>query len=231
MTYLQLCQEVARATGVVDGLLPTSVVGQTGRLADIVVLVAEAWLEIQNKHVGWLWLQKEFPEAATPLTTAGTARYTSGSWNISDLANWITLPGNMTLYAESTGVADEGPIGFVEWDLYRRYYGRGVQDQGRPVHFSISPQNEFCLGPIPDGIYHLRGEYRAAPQVLAANGDVPGCPARHHRVIALLATDKFARQDEAARTLVADVFMQYLTALGDLEMDQLPKPRIGGALA
>lgn len=194
-TFLQLCQQVARDSGTVSGTQPTTVTGQSGRLGKIVAYTARAWTDIQNRHGAWLFLRKEFP--ATALTSAGTARYTGASWNITDLAEWITEPHAVTIYKQSIGASDEGEIRYIAWQDWRRLYDRGAQTNNRPCHWSVSPANEFCLGPIPDDTYVLNGEYRRTPQVLSANTDEPLCPSRFHDVIVFRALMLLAAHDEA----------------------------------
>jgi hypothetical protein len=228
-TFLQLCQQVARDSGTVSGTQPGSVSGQVGRLAKIVAYTAEAWTLIQNLHAAWRFLRAEFP--ATAVTAAGTARYTAASWNITDLAEWITDDHSATLYLQSAGVGDEGEIRCIAWQDWRRLYDRGSQTNGRPSHWSISPAGEFCLGPIPDDVYVVGGEYRKVPQTLSANADEPLCPARFHDVIKYRALMLLAEYDEAP-TAMATAASKYMPLLGNLERDQLPRIAIGaGPLA
>ena len=227
-TFLDLCQAVARDSGTVSGAQPVSVTGQSGRLAKIVQFTAEAWTDIQNSRNAWLWMRKEF-EA---VTIAGTAEYTAASWNIVDLAAWIIEDGSVTLYDQAIGPADEHEITPISWDRYRVIYGRGAQVQQRPVACTVKPSNgALVLGPAPDGVYVVRGEYRAAPQLLAANTDVPAMPVRFHDAIKFRALQLLAEHDEAP-TAIATAAANYRRMLGELERDQLPQITInGGPLA
>lgn len=221
-TFLELAQMVARESGTVSGTLPSSVANQSGRLGKIVFWTAEAWRQIQNRRNAWLWMRGEFSGA----TTAGAARYTNASWNLTRWAKWITEPDTVTLYKQSEGVADETPLLFMPWQLYRRTYGRGAQEQNRPRHYAISPAGEFCLGPKPDDTYVVRGEYRKSPQELTANGDIPEMPARFHDVIAWYALLLLAEHDEA-ELHIAVAMRRFRELMSDLERDQLPEIRIG----
>lgn len=223
-TFLQLCQSVARDSGTVSGTQPTSVTGQTGRLAKIVQFTAEAWTSIQNRRNAWNWMRAEF----SGVTIANTAEYTAAAWDITDLAEWITDDGSITLHDQAAGVADEGEIEVIGWDRYRRLYGRGSQTAARPIACAVKPGNgAFLLGPAPDGLYVVRGEYRTAPQVLAANGDTPNLPLRFHDIIKWRALQLLAEFDEAP-TAMATAGMNFARLLGDLERDQLPMISIGG---
>ena len=61
MTFLELCQMTAQQSGTIQGVLPTTVVGQADRLKQIVDFVAEAYLDIQNAHRMWRWMQSDSP--------------------------------------------------------------------------------------------------------------------------------------------------------------------------
>lgn len=224
-TFLQLCQGVARESGTISGTLPTSVVSQSGRLLSIVKWTAEAWLRIQNMHASWLWMRKEFP--ATALTSSGTARYTGASWNITDLAEWIIEPRNVSIYLNATGVSDETELTFISWDQWRITYGRGTQTNNRPINYTISPAGEFCLGPIPDAIYRLNGEYRKTPQILSANADIPECPTRFHDAIMWLAVSQLAEFDEATPVAIVSAAQKFNEFLFAMRRDQLPQVEIG----
>lgn len=220
-TFLELCQDAARESGTVTGTLPSTVESQTGRLAKIVSWTAEAWLQIQNSRNAWFFHRKEFP--ATAKTSANTKRYLPASWNIDDFAAWLHEEDSITIYLESEGVADEDSIRQISWQDYRYRYERGAQTANRPLHYAISPANEFCIGPAPDGVYVLRGEYRRTAQILAANADVPLCDPRFHKVIPWKAVLLLIAHDEAPPDRLATANFEYMNYMQALERDQLPR--------
>lgn len=226
-TFLQLCQSVARDSGTVSGVQPTSVTGQTGRLAKIVLFTATAWTDIQNSRSAWAWMRAEFEGGAA----GGVGEYTAAAWSLDDWAEWVVSPGSITLYDPAVGVADEGEIDIIGWDAYRRRYGRGAQTIGRPIACAVKPNGALLLGPIPGAAYTVRGEYRTAPQLLTANTDTPNLPKRFHDIIKWRALLLLAEFDEAP-TAMATAATNYRRMLGDLERDQLPTITVvGGALA
>jgi len=216
MTFLELCQMVSRESGTASGSLPSSVVGQTGRLLKIVSWTASAWTQIQNHRNAWLWMRGEF----SGTTTAPTAKYMPASWGLTRHAAWITDDDSATIYLQSAGVADEGPLIHILWKDYRQRFGRGTQVAGKPTHYAISPAGEFCLGPIPDDVYVVNGEYRKSPQSLTANSDVPEMPARFHELVAWYGLLLLAEHDEG-QIHIAMALRRYRDLIGELERDQL----------
>jgi hypothetical protein len=226
-TFVQLCQDVARESGTVSGVVPQTVTGQTGRLAKFVYWTREAWVRIQNLHTGWHFLRKTFSAD----TIVGQGVYTPASWSINDHAGWIVdnyengyFP--TTIYEKAVGVSDEGPILHIDWEMWRTRYGRGSQTNNRPTEYAVSPAQELVFGAIPDKIYTVRGEYIRSPQVLAANGDTPIMPARFHQIVVWRALLLLQENDEAELRIAA-ARVNYDELLYDLLRDQLPRVRIG----
>lgn len=226
-TYLELCQKAARESGAIPSG-PTTVTGQTGRLQKVVGWVADAWIEIQNKHNAWQWLRAEFSGSIT----ASTARYTGVSFSLTRFSRWIVGLDRdaLTLYDTALGVADEGALSYIEWEDWRRRYGRGAQTENRPTDYAISPASELCFGPVPNGAYTVRGEYMKSPQTLSADGDTPECPAEFHDVIVWLACRRLQDHDEGM--MMSALAMRNADEyLASLERNKLPRIRLAGPLA
>ena len=228
-TFLQIAQKVALESGTISGIKIndsvlsgplTTCQNQSGRLAKVVSWTIDAWNEIQNRHASWLWMRVPFP--TTTITVANTARYLPSAWGITDFAEWIVDDHVCSLYDQSLGVADEGEITFMAWIDYWRGYMRGLQTPNRPGFYTISPQMEFCVGPIPDKSYVIRSEYRTTPQILVNDTDVPNCPARFHDAIVWLAVLRLCQHDEAGPVPLAAAQMKYADQISALERDQLP---------
>lgn len=217
MTFLELCQFVARESGVVSGTNPTTVTGQSGSLADIVVWVNEAWRQIQNRHHNWRWMRGEFEGSLT----AGTARYTGASFSLSRWARWIEEADTLTLYLTATGVSDEGGLTWLDWHKYRRMFERGTQTADRPVFASVSPAGELCFGSKPDATYTVRGEYQKKAQVLSVDADEPELPSQFHEMIAWYAVMLLHGYDEAAQSELRAV-REFTRDMNALRAAQLP---------
>lgn len=221
MNFLELAKMAARESGTVSGDLPVSVSGQTGRLDKIVRWTAEAWNRIQVHRTDWLWMRDDFEG----VTANGIVAYTGASWNAPRLVKWHT--GYDAISAYPAGHPnEEGFLIPVPWEYFRRQWGRAEPQFGRPREYSISPRNELCLGPVPDGEYVIRGEYQKGPQILAANTDVPELPLRFHSVIGWYALILLAEHDEAGLH-IATAQRNFRELMGDLQRDQLPQLFIG----
>lgn len=223
-TYLQLAQGVARESGTAAGTI-ASVTGQTGRLLKIVNWTAQALERIENLETGWRWMRTAFP--STCVTIAGTIRYTAAGWSITNLGEWLVEDRLVTIYNSSTGVSDEGEVPYLDWSEFDRQYLRGSQTNNRPGNWSISPQNEFCLGPPPDAVYRVNSWYRRTAEALTANDDVPDMPARFHDMIMWLGVIMLNEFDGGVSPLdLARAQMKYDEYLFALRRDQLPRVTI-----
>ncbi len=227
-TFLELCQDVARESGTISGTNPAAVTGQTGRLLKVVEWTAQAWVDIQNLHADWRWLQKTFSGD----TTSGAAQYTSASWSISRLRDWArddfeTGYQPHTIYLTATGVSDEAALREISWHQWRTRYGRGAQTNNKPSEYAISPAGEFSLGPIPDDAYTVQGEYRQAATTLSEGGDSPNMPLEFHDIIVWRALMLLADFDEAVGQKVT-AEGKYMTMMEALRRDQLPIVSLGG---
>ena len=227
-TFLTLCQKVAGDAGTLSTGKPAAVTGQTGYEGKIVRWVQEAWRQVQNAHSSWLWMQGEFYGN----TAASTQRYAYGSFNdfatsstITRFAEWIVdrenVDSGISLYDPAVGVADEGALRWIDWELFYRTHLRGTVNTGKPSAFTITPDNKLAFAYVPDGIYTVRGRYRKDVQELAADSDVPECPVRFHDVIADVALMMLQEHDEAPT--ISLTRMRRSENFCNLERDQLPR--------
>lgn len=222
MNFLALCKAVARDSGTVAGIPNfTTVASASGRIEQVIGWTADAWIDIQNERNDWLWMRQTFEKALI----ADTPAYTPASWSMTRVSRWLEDRINyrtMTLYDPAIGREDEGTLAFISYDCWRETYDRGVHDNQRPSHWSISPTNEFLVGPTPDKVYNVRGEYRLKPQVLALDDDIPEMPEEYHRLIVVEAIRLMARSDEAMSAL-ATYGTQYDRLRNALVREQTPQ--------
>lgn len=226
-TFLQLSQDVAVKSGTISQGQLTSVVGQVGRLGKVVDWTAEAWVDIQNLHDAWRWMQKTYEGTLT----SSTSTYTPASFSITDLRDWkrdnlVSGYQPHTIYLTATGVSDERTLREMSWDDWRTFYDRGSQTNNYPTRYAITPAGSIAFGPIPNDTYTVRGEYRQAAVRMTANADIPALPDAFHQIIVHHALMLLHEHDEGAFSLGASArnYAKYLT---DLEKSQLPIIAIG----
>jgi len=227
-TFLELTQDLGRESGTISGVNPQAVTNQTGRLLKIVEWTVQAFVQIQNLHADWRWLKKTFSD----VTSSGAGQYTATSWSLSPFRDWARddlVSGYQphTIYLTATGVSDEGALREISWHDWRTRYDRGTQTNNKPSEYAISPAGEFSLGPIPDDTYTVRGEYREAATVLAADGNTPAMPSAFHSIIVWRALMLLAEFDEATEQR-ATAEIKYNSMLEALLRDQLPVVSLGG---
>lgn len=236
MTFLQLCQRVCLecAIGDADGSEPTGVTNQIGELARVVAWVQTAWEEIQTASESWRWMRSRFsvntvadidtyaPDDCTDSRLSAPINRFS-SWRVNDPRN------PPRAYLTSGGVGGQYFLGYLSWDDFCATYRIGTLTTGMPVHITMDPQNNLVLGPIPDGVYTIVGEYQMAPQPLAADADEPEMPAQFHMLIVYDAMSKYAgyevAQEVEARAVKYGGPLRYR-----LERNQLPAFRTGRPL-
>ena len=240
MTYLTLCQDLAREcdiAGASASAIPTAVTNQVGELKRVVEWVKNAWIEIQNRHQNWRWLRSRWSvnTVAADDTYAGTdctdARLGT---TIDRFGNWIPFDdcgySNVKSYLSSGGVGGEGWLIFLPWEDFRSIYKIGTQNNNKPAHFTIDPQNNLVLGPAPEAVYVVSGEYQMSAQILAANADVPGMPSQFHQLIVYWAMRKYSGFD-ASVDVMARAIDEGNKLLRQLENNQLPGVGLARPLA
>lgn len=137
---------------------------------------------------------------------------------------------NVKSYLQSAGVSGEGWLVFLPWSYFRSVYKIGTQNNGLPTHFTIDPQNNLLLGPKPDGVYVVSGEYQMSAQVLAADADTPEMPSDYHQLIVYYAMRKFA-SNSVAPEVMSRAVAEGNRLLRQLELDQLPPMPIAAPIA
>lgn len=234
MTFLELCQEVARESGTVPGTgKPQTVSGNTNRLANIVSWTNEAYDRIQTESDNWRWLSAEFE---SPLIS-GAQRYTAVSLGISSrFSHWMPESegrrSGFTIWNTTTGRVGEGDLAYLNWYDFRRTCLRGDPDDnaGTPSYFSIDDQDRLVFYPIPNDTFTITGQYYKAPQELTADDDVPEMPSRFHRAIKWRALVQLVVFDESPEQFSAwDQYEKKIMA--DLRRQQQPRFRVAGPLA
>jgi hypothetical protein len=221
VTFLELCQEAASDSGTIAGLPSfTTTVGATGRVAQLVGWVRNAWVDIQNERNDWLWMRKQF--SAT--LTIGQRDYTPAALGITDFGKFLpdtAYQRSFSVYDPAVGQADESHIQQSTWPNFRSLYDFGSHDAQPPSMWAFYA-GKLWVGPKPDKAYTLRGEYRRSPQRLALDADTPEMPEAYHRLIVAEAIRLMARSDEAWQAGVAQT-EQYMRLRNPLVREQTPE--------
>ena len=231
MNYLQLVNRAGLECGVASAQV-TTLVGQTSmeslRFAG---WVQDAWNDIQIEQQQWRFMTQTFSFN----TTAGQQSYAPTvaqptGCGLANFANWKYKSSRC--YLTSTGYSDEQIQNYMDWDQFRNLYEYGNMrtTQQRPVIWAADPQKNYTLGPVPDNIYTIDGEYFMAPQVLSADTDTPYMPSQFHMAIVYGAMQSYAAY-EAAPEVMQRGMAGWQKVMGKLRFDQLPLLTSGPPLA
>lgn len=230
MNYLQLCQDLRREVRI-PGSGPAAVTGQTGQLADLVAWIADAWTELQGDSTSWKWMTSRF--TVNTVAADDTYAYTdctdtvvSPAAVISRFSNWRPYDADGTpmfmSYLTSAGVNNRTFLQYVDWGEFRSVYRNTVQNPGPPIWVAVDPQMNFVLGPAPDAVYTITGDYQRGPQVLTANADTPDMPTRFHKLIVYLAMEKYAGSLASAENMFR-AKSEGARLMRQLRRNQIPK--------
>lgn len=230
MNYLQLVNRARRECGVTGGDLvdlTTTVTTETQRFKD---WVNEAWRDLQLHKPDWEWMR--FPLSFP--TVVGQAAYTRAQANAPTAADWRL--DSFRAYRTSTGATDEQILPYMEYPTWRNVYqfGNMRTQTGRPVAITFTPDHTLSIGPLPDDIYTVVGEYYKAPADLVSATDDPSVlmnlPERFHMLIVYGAMKQFA-SFEAAAEVYSRAETEYRRLMNRLNFYGLPAIIDGPPLA
>ncbi len=226
-TYLSMCGSVRRYCGI-SGTGPATVDDQSGILNEVTEWVRDAWKEIQLSRSDWLFKWSSFPD--TFRLVAGTQEYLAV---IGDLRKWGTAERDMeiTAYLLSDGQDEEYTLTQWEYQEFRNHYmtGDNASAQGKPLVYTVTPENKLAFGPVPDDVYQVKGQYYKDIQTLSADGDIITLDDRYIDIIKWLCVTYFGLAYEAPNKYqVADI--KYRQAYTRLVNEQTPAVNYGATL-
>ena len=230
-TNLELCQKLRQNT-VDSGTGPTTVVGQTGSMRRYVDWIVDAWNDIQTSSEFWRWMRKSFyvdTSASDGAYAYGDCTDTVSAAVITRFSRWYQGRYDWKCYLSSTGVSGEYFLIWLDWEDFRYQYRKGTQTDGTPVHVSQDPTGAFVLGPIPNAVFRVSGDYQIGTQVMTADADIPEMPSRFHDLIVYEAMAKYGGNSIAPEAMVRAV-AEGTPLRAALELDQLPRMRLGRPL-
>ncbi len=236
MNYLQLCQRAMLECGV-SGTLST-VANQVGSLNRVVTWVNQGWLDLQAEHDDWDWMRSSnlLGAGVSFATVAGTYTYplgtgagtcgvtaaTFGKWDREAFRCQVT----------TVGTSSETHLDEISYDTWRdAYMFSAMRDvQTRPVAIAVGPNKSLCLGPPPNDLYTVTGDYFIAPTSMTLDADTPtGLPERFHMLAVYEMMLSYAAYESAPEVMSRAIRMKRKLRA---QLDALYAPRIGfgGAL-
>ena len=223
MNYLSLCQSLVQECGITGSM--TSAIGQSGEFKSVASWVNNSWRDIQLEHTNWRWMRDEF----TLQTVASTDAYLPSVAGAADYSKWHL--DTLRAFRTSTGTADDTHMQFWEWQSFRNRYLFGAQASSKPTEFTVRPRDSaLVLGPVPDDIYTVYGEYQRRATLFTLDADIPGLPEEYHMLIVHRAKLKYAF-DENAPEVMADAQREHNRMMAALMETQLDMLDLGEPLA
>lgn len=244
MNFLALAQRVRQECDAA-GTGPSTVSGQTGELKNIVDWTAEAYRQIcQLNNGAWKFLESDFsvntvigqaaylPTACTDTNlSAAIGSATVGSFKRWKLVDSDTADSTFRCYLQSLGLSDNRIIRSYGYGYYRDRFQLQTIPNAQPVEFAIRPRdNAILIGPAPDAVYVITGQYYRIPPALAANSDTPVLPDDYHMAIVWKAAIMYAG-DQQDRGLYQHAQKMYRPLYNQLCINWLEGPRMGAPLA
>lgn len=236
-SFLELCQRTAsECSASLTG--PADTTTQTGRLGQIVNWVNSTWIEIQTKYDDWFFMRSSF----TVNTTSGDDTYAFGDCTdtiasalISAFRDWCGQTDKswdvpIKIYLASAGIGTQTTLTYLPWGYFEALYLRGSPSNTFPCHWSIDPQRKLRIGPKPDGIYTLTGDYMKSATLMSGDSDTPAMPAEFRMGVVYGAMMKYGRY-QAAPEVFSDGQANYKRILREMRRTQRPPDEEGGALA
>ena len=235
-TYLALSQKLRREciNGYASG--PSTVTGQTGLMESVVNWIADSYKDIQRRHPNWRWMRSQF--TVNTVASTDTYAYTActDSNTVATISRFSRWWANDKLspfkcYLTSGGVSGQYWLIYIPYNVFRHQYKFGAQQSltGQPIHVSVDDSNRIVLGPNPNAIYTVSGDYQRGPQTLAADADEPDMDAQFHDLIVYQAMRRYATRSVAPEKL-AEARLLGDPLMRQLENAQLPEIRLGRPL-
>ena len=101
---------------------------------------------------------------------------------------------------------------------------------GYPIHITVDSLDRILVGPIPNDIYTIQGDYWLSGQVLAVDADLPDMPADFHDLVVWYAMEHYGYH-QLAPEVIERAMKFSRRMMRQLEINQLPRMKVAGALA
>ena len=227
------------ASGTAISSVVPSVTVSTGQVQRVVNWIGDAWSDVQMEHDDWTWMRSSnlLGGGASFQTIAGQASYPLGTGpgtvgvNPDDFGKWDRLA--FRNYTTSIGFTNENHLDEIEYDVWRNSYMLGAMRtvRTRPVAIAIGPDQSLCLGPPPNDLYTITGDYYRSPSTMVNDTDTPtGLPIQFHMIIVYRAMMKYG-QYEGAQEVYARGEEENKGMYSRLQLLRAPRISWGGPLA
>lgn len=196
MNFLQLAQAVKRESGLTSSG-PTSIDTANTENLRIFNWVNWAARDITLMREDWRWRRGN----ATLSSTTSMVNAPS-AFGLTDFASWKDANDmyKPSMYRLVDGIQTERALLFMPYDEFRQTYMTGLQTPGTPMHWSISPSEDFLIGPTPDSAVFLRADYVKDYADMTVDSSTPAMPARFHMLIVWRALMEYGGFDAAGET-------------------------------
>lgn len=231
MQYLDLVNTLRRRCGIQGPALTAGTfAAAVGDNLNAVTWVADAWDEIQARSEFWHWMRKDFSFASTAARTYYLPTAAAPDANISDWAKWHV--DTLRVYDPAVGRSTEQWLIDWDWEDWRNSYDFALgMPNDRPTVFAVRPRDHaLALGPTPNKVWQITGEYQSAPVRLTGATDVPGMPSKFHMLVVYRAMLMYANL-YAAPEVQLEGQRGINLWMPMLERDQLPEISLGDPLA
>lgn len=222
MTFLEIAKRIRQECGI-NGTGPTSIVLQTGELKQVVDWMTSAYEDVQSAHPGWMFLRDDFLFNCED----GKGEYTPAECNAPDMGEW-----SLDSFRCWSSPGDEQYLPWVTWETMRDTWKIGEQRtrKGRPMCFSVKPDDSITFDCVPDSSYTVTGEYSRLPVEIGGNSDIPIFPVKFHHVIVWRAVMMYATYAAEADKYTA-AYDEYTRILRRMTATLLPDIDPGPPLA
>lgn len=221
-TLLDLVKKLARESGTVSPSQITTIEGTISddHVADLLDWIIDANFEIEKLSDDWRFRMRE----GTVEIEADRTDYPLAAYLGDDYFKKV-VPYKHPWHRSHIHVGEKRqPIHFVPYRQWMGDYDRRLvtTSKDKPVAFTVLPNEEIRIYPMPDQAYTLNFNYIRRPLRLDAK-DVcePAMPQEHRLVIIYWALRHYAFYDEASQRMQT-VQIELEQALMDLRNDQMP---------
>jgi hypothetical protein len=193
MNFLDLARAVKREAGL-SGSAPSSAATTVLSEQRLFNWVNWAARDITLAREDWRWRRGMATVAAT---TSQANAYTA--FGLTDFASWKgeNHTYKPTAYRVADAISSERKLAWMTYDNFRMTFLTGSQTPGVVQYWSISPTDEFLLGPAPDSAHFVRADYVKDYADLVADADIPLLPTRFHMIIVWRALMEYGGFDAA----------------------------------